>query len=141
MRWEHHSFFIPSDHCFRQCWCFVDFEVTLKFGRKRLLHFRGCIFLKATLCCVNTLSNWEMPSRIYSRTCYTFRYYLEELWLPLCELSTDPDGAFLLATRTASWERITDRNKSLKGSFFLLKYQDFNWKKRFLCFYFIILSL
>lgn len=32
MRWEHHSFLIPSSHCFRQCWCFAYFEVTLKFG-------------------------------------------------------------------------------------------------------------
>lgn len=86
MRWEHHSFFIPSKHSFRQCWCFADFEVTLKFGRKQLLHFRGCICLKATLCYVNTLRNWEMPSCIYSRTCYTCRYYLKKLWLPLCEL-------------------------------------------------------
>lgn len=81
MRWEHHSFFIPSDHCFRQCWCFAGFEVTLKFGMKQLLHFRGFICLKATLCYVNTLSNWKIPSCIYGRTCYTFRYYLEKLWL------------------------------------------------------------
>lgn len=79
-------FFHPFQAQLQTVLVFCRFWSDLEVWRKQLLHFRGCICLKATLCYVNTLRNWEMPSCIYSRTCYTFRYYLKKLWLPLCEL-------------------------------------------------------